>query len=99
MASSSTSPPDASFPSAPPPDEEIYRVTTLELFFDLVFVFAVTRLTGVLVKELTPLGLFQVTVMFGVLWWIYAGYAWLTNTVAPDTLARRLLILVGMGGF
>ncbi|WP_433475795.1 low temperature requirement protein A [Spirillospora sp. CA-142024] len=79
--------------------EEVYRVTTLELFFDLVFVFAVTQLSHVLVKELNPLGLLQVVLMFGVLWWMYAGYAWLTNTLAPTTAARRLLILVGMGGF
>src|SRR3954452_1751774 len=79
--------------------EEVYRVTTLELFFDLVFVFAVTQLSHVLVKELNPLGLLQVVLMFGVLWWMYAGYAWLTNTLAPTTAGRRLLILVGMGGF
>lgn len=81
------------------PTEEVYRVTTLELFFDLVFVFAVTQLTGVLVKELNPLGLLQVVLMFGVLWWMYGGYAWLTNMTAPTTQGRRLLILVGMGGF
>jgi low temperature requirement protein LtrA len=79
--------------------EEVYRVTTLELFFDLVFVFAVTQLSHVLVKELNPLGLLQVVLMFGVLWWMYGGYAWLTNTLAPTTAARRLLLLVGMGGF
>ncbi|WP_037559500.1 low temperature requirement protein A [Spirillospora albida] len=81
------------------PPEEVHRVTTLELFFDLVFVFAVTQLTGVLVKELNPLGLLQVVLMFGVLWWMYGGYAWLTNMTAPTTPVRRLLILVGMGGF
>ncbi|GGP97998.1 low temperature requirement protein LtrA [Actinomadura coerulea] len=79
--------------------EEVYRVTTLELFFDLVFVFAVTQLSHVLVKELNVLGLAQVVLMFGVLWWMYGGYAWLTNTLTPTTAGRRLLLLVGMGGF
>jgi low temperature requirement protein LtrA len=78
---------------------EVYRVTTLELFFDLVFVFAVTQLSHVLVKELNGLGLVQVVLMFGVLWWMYGGYAWLTNTLTPTTAGRRLLLLVGMGGF
>jgi low temperature requirement protein LtrA len=81
------------------PNEEIYRVTTLELFFDLVFVFAVTQLTGVFADELSPLGLLQVVTMFGVMWWIYSGYAWLTNTLSPTTTKRRLLLLVGMAGF
>src|SRR5689334_14607079 len=79
--------------------EEIYRVTTLELFFDLVFVFVITQLTGVLVGRLSLLGLAQVVVQFGVLWWMYAGYAWLTNTLAPTTPSRRLLLLTGMAGF
>ncbi|MFC6884715.1 MULTISPECIES: low temperature requirement protein A [Actinomadura] len=94
--------PEPGPPPAPPadaPGEAGYRVTTLELFFDLVFVFAVTQLTGVLVHELNPLGLFQVVLMFGVLWWMYAGYAWLTNMTAPTTALRRLLVLAGMGGF
>lgn len=79
--------------------ETPYRVTTLELFFDLVFVFAVTQLTNVLVYELNPLGAAQIVLMFGVLWWMYSGYAWLTNMMAPNTATRRLIILVGMGGF
>lgn len=85
--------------SPSPAGEEVYRVTTLELFFDLVFVFAVTQLSHVLVKELNALGLAQVVLMFGVLWWMYGGYAWLTNTLTPTTAGRRLLLLVGMGGF
>ncbi|MFG1998020.1 low temperature requirement protein A [Spirillospora sp. NPDC048911] len=97
MSSSSSPTTPASVP--PSPGEEIYRVTTLELFFDLVFVFAVTQLTGVFVKELSLLGLFQVVLMFGVLWWMYSGYAWLTNMLAPSSARRRLLILTGMGGF
>ncbi len=92
------------FPAEPPASpanapEDVLRVTTLELFFDLVFVFAVTQLTSVLVRELSPLGFFRVVVMFGVLWWMYGGYAWLTNTMAPTRWSRRVLLLVGMAGF
>jgi len=76
-----------------------YRVTTLELFFDLVFVFAITQLTSVLVHELSLKGLAQVALVFGVLWWMYGGYAWLTNTMPPTSTSRRLLLMVGMAGF
>ncbi len=79
--------------------QEALRVTTLELFFDLVFVFAVTQLTSVLVHELSPLGMLRVGLLFGILWWMYGGYAWLTNTMAPNRVSRRLLLLVGMVGF
>ena len=75
------------------------RVSTLELFFDLVFVFTITQLTSVLVHEPTRRGLVQVVLMLGVIWWMYGGYAWLTNEVAPDRVGRRLLLLGGMAGF
>jgi low temperature requirement protein LtrA len=80
-------------------EEEDYRVTTLELFFDLVFAFTITQLTSVLLHELTPLGLLRVIMPFGVLYWMYGGYAWLTNTMSPTGTTRRLLLLVGMAGF
>ncbi|MQA93377.1 MAG: low temperature requirement protein A [Streptosporangiales bacterium] len=79
-------------------DEEP-RVTTLELFFDLVFVFTLTQLTGVLVDRLGPLGVLQVLLLFGVLWWMYGGYAWLTNAVMPTTPYARMLLILGMAGF
>jgi low temperature requirement protein LtrA len=82
-----------------PVTEPVTRVSTLELFFDLVFVFTFTQLSHLLVEDLTWAGLGQVLLLFGVLWWMYGGYAWLTNAMAPTTTARRLLILVGMGGF
>ncbi len=37
--------------------------------------------------------------VFGVLWWMYGGYAWLTNTRTPDRTPERLLLLLGMAGF
>ncbi len=87
------------------------RVSTLELFFDLVFVFTVTQLTTLLVNgfaEETPAaaaqggpveGPLRVLLVFGVIWWMYSGYAWLTNTIPPVRPARRILILLGMAGF
>jgi Bacterial low temperature requirement A protein (LtrA) len=64
-------------------------VTTLELFFDLVFVFTITQLTSVLVHEPTWRGLYQVTLMLGGIFWMYGGYAWLTNAVALDRVGRH----------
>jgi low temperature requirement protein LtrA len=75
------------------------RVSTIELFFDLVFVFAATQLTSFLAAEPTVAGLGRVVLIFGNLWWIYGGYAWLTNAVPPRGPVLRLLILLGMGGF
>jgi low temperature requirement protein LtrA len=79
--------------------EERTGVSTLELFFDLVFVFTITQLTSVLAHETSWKGLLQVTLMLGVIFWMYGGYAWLTNAVALDRLTRRLTLLGGMAGF
>ncbi len=81
------------------PGDEPLRVTTLELFFDLVFAFTLTQLAALLVHHFTPGGAVEVLLVFGVLWWMYGGYAWLTNTRAPVRTPDRLLLLVGMGGF
>jgi low temperature requirement protein LtrA len=79
--------------------EQVERVSTLELFFDLVFVFTITQLTAVLSDDPTPRGLLRVVLMLGVIFWMYGGYAWMTNAVATDRAARRLLLLGGMAGF
>jgi low temperature requirement protein LtrA len=75
------------------------RVSTLELFFDLVFVFTITQLTAVLVAGGDAAAVAQVLVMLAVIWWMYDGYAWLTNAIATDHLRHRLLLIGGMGGF
>ena len=75
------------------------RVSTLELFFDLVFVFTITQLTNVLVTGGDLVAIAQVVVIFGVIWWMYDAYAWLTNAIATDHLRHRLLLIGGMGGF
>ena len=86
--------------AGPPADaKQPLRVSTLELFFDLVFVFTITQLTGLLSRDLTPAGALRVLLVFGVLWWMYAGYAWLTNARTPARLPERLLLLLAMTGF
>jgi low temperature requirement protein LtrA len=79
--------------------ERAVRVSTLELFFDLVFVFTLTQLTGLLADDPSWTGLAKVVLLLSIIWWIYDGYVWLTNTVALDVLGHRILLLGGMAGF
>jgi len=81
------------------PEESGVRVSTLELFFDLVFVFTITQLTETLAEHVTLATLADVLLMLFVIWWMYSGYAWLTNAVAPNSSTRRTLLLAGMAGF
>jgi low temperature requirement protein LtrA len=75
------------------------QVSLLELFFDLVFVFTITQLTALLANDVTWRGVAQVAVVLALLMWMYDGYAWLTNAVAPNSPARRSLMVIGMAGF
>jgi low temperature requirement protein LtrA len=79
-------------------DDDV-RVSTIELFFDLVFVFTITQLTSLLVAEPNGVGVARVALIFGNVWWMYGGYAWLTNAVPPRESVIRVLMLVGMAGF
>jgi low temperature requirement protein LtrA len=81
------------------PEEDDVSVSTLELFFDLVFVFTITQLTAVLAHETTLKGALQVVLMLGVIWWMYSGYVWLTNAVRADRAERRAFLLAGMGAY
>ena len=73
------------------------RVTPLELFFDLVFVFALTQVTGFLADHLTWIGMLQGATLLVVLWWAWGGYSWLTNAVpAEEVISARLVILTAM---
>ena len=75
------------------------RVTTLELFFDLVFVFVVTQLSAVLAHDLTWHGVYHVALMLGFIWFMYGGYAWLTNAIRLSDPVNRGLLLAGMCGY
>jgi low temperature requirement protein LtrA len=73
------------------------RVTPLELFFDLVFVFALTQVTGFLTHHLTWLGMLQGAALLAALWTAWEGYSWLTNAVpAEEVIPARLVIFCSM---
>lgn len=61
--------------------EHEHRITPLELFFDLVFVFAFTQVTTVMSEHPTWVGVGHALLILSALWWAWASYAWLTNTV------------------
>jgi low temperature requirement protein LtrA len=75
------------------------RVTTLELFFDLVFVFTVTQLSAVLAHDLSWAGIGHVALMLGAIFYMYGGYAWLTNALDMADARNRLLLLAAMCGY
>jgi low temperature requirement protein LtrA len=75
------------------------RVTYAELFFDLVFVFAVTQVSHTLLNRFTPLGAVQTTLLFLAVWWVWVYTSWITNWLNPErTPVRILLFLLMLGG-
>jgi low temperature requirement protein LtrA len=72
------------------------RVTPLELFFDLVFVLALTQCTALMARTPTWEGLLKGVLALGMLWWSWVGYAWLTSVVDPEEGAVRLAIFAAM---
>jgi low temperature requirement protein LtrA len=75
------------------------RVAPLELFFDLVFVFAITQVTALMSHDPTWAGLGHGMLVLSALWWAWAAYAWLTNYIAAEEDLERLLMLAVMGAF
>jgi low temperature requirement protein LtrA len=72
------------------------RVSPLELFFDLVFVLAITQCTALMAHDVSWTGLAGALVVLGLLWWSWVGYAWLTSVVDPDEGAVRAVLFAAM---
>ncbi len=75
------------------------RVTTVEVFFDIVFVFTLTQLTRMLEADLSLAGVGRILLLFGILWWMFDGYVWLPNQVPPQLPLQKLLLFTAMAGF
>jgi low temperature requirement protein LtrA len=75
------------------------RVTYAELFFDLVFVYAVTQISHTLLADFTPVGAVHVTLLFLAVWWVWVYTSWITNWLDPEkTPVRLLLFALTLGG-
>src|SRR5919109_4559266 len=74
-----------------------HQVTPLELFFDLVFVFATTQVTSLLANDPTWGGVLRGMLVLVALWWAWTAYAWLTSTMDVDEGGVRLAMLASMG--
>jgi low temperature requirement protein LtrA len=72
------------------------RVTPLELFFDLVFVFAFTQVTTLMGDNLSWAGLGQGMLVLATIWWTWSAYGWLTNTIDPEEVVARLTMFLAM---
>ncbi|WP_412743668.1 low temperature requirement protein A [Krasilnikovia sp. MM14-A1004] len=72
-------------------------VSTFELFFDLVFVFSLTRVTDLILGEPNAGGVLRGMLVLALLWWAWGAYAWLTNAVDTDSAAARGVVLAAMG--
>ena len=72
-------------------------VSPLELFFDLVFVFALTQVTAFMAEEPTFAQMGRGLVVLAIIWWAWSGYTWLTSTVDPELVLTRLVMFAAMG--
>ena len=72
------------------------KVTPIELFFDLVFVFSLTQVTALMADDLTVRGMVRGLLVLALLWWCWVGYAWLANVVQADEGVGRLAMFGAM---
>ena len=80
------------------PAEQERHASYLELFFDLVFVFAITQVTALALDDSSAGGLARAALVLGLLWWTWGGYAWLTNAIDVENVAARGLVMIAMAG-
>jgi low temperature requirement protein LtrA len=78
------------------PAHQHSRVTFVELFFDLVFVFAVTQLSHAFLDHLTVLGAFETALLMMAVWWVWIYTSWVTNWLDPERTPVRLMLFVLM---
>jgi len=77
-------------------DEEERRTSYLELFFDLVFVFAFTQVTSLILEDTSAAGFARAALVLAMVWWAWSAYAWMTNAVDVDNVVTRLIVLGAM---
>jgi low temperature requirement protein LtrA len=76
--------------------EEEKRTGYIELFFDLVFVFAFTQVATLAVEDTSAAGLGRAALVFALVWWAWSAYTWLTNAIDVENVATRLFVFAAM---
>jgi low temperature requirement protein LtrA len=80
----------------PGPERQHGQVRSVELFFDLVFVFAITQLSHLLLEHLSFIGAVQTALLLLAVWWVWIYTSWVTNWLEPDRIPVRFLLFVLM---
>jgi len=80
------------------PTDDRHRVTTLELLFDLVFVYAITNVTGLMEHEIGGETTLQGVIVLAIVWFAWCAYTWLGNQAQADEGLLRLAMVMAMGG-
>jgi low temperature requirement protein LtrA len=76
--------------------EEEKRTGFIELFFDLVFVFAFTQVATLITEDTSAAGLARAALVFALVWWAWSAYAWLTNAIDVENVGTRMIVLGAM---
>jgi low temperature requirement protein LtrA len=76
--------------------EEERKTSFLELFFDLVFVFAFTQVTALILEDTTAAGFLQATLVLALVWWAWSAYTWMTNAIDVDNVVTRTIVFAAM---
>src|SRR4029450_9577149 len=76
--------------------EEERKTSYLELFFDLVFVFAFTQVTSLILEDTSPQGFARAALVLAMVWWAWSAYAWMTHAIDVETVVTRLIIFAAM---
>jgi low temperature requirement protein LtrA len=76
--------------------EEERKTSYLELFFDLVFVFAFTQVTSLILEDTSPRGFARAALVLAMVWWAWSAYAWMTNAIDVENSVTRLIMFAAM---
>ena len=82
--------------SEPTHDEEERKTSYIELFFDLVFVFAFTQVTALILEDTSLEGFLRAALVLAMVWWAWSAYAWMTNAIDIENSVTRLIIFTAM---
>ncbi len=77
-------------------EEEERKTSYLELFFDLVFVFAFTQVTALILEDPSLQGFARAALVLAMVWWAWSAYAWMTNAIDVENAVTRLIIFAAM---